>query len=83
MTMIKVTLTETLINSLNNLLAQDVNYCNDKDRETITKYLTEHEINGKISMRKCQILAKKVQRYKTRRHLEYVTSPESETYWCS
>ena len=61
----------------------DITYIAPKDKDTVVKYSDEFIENGSITERKRDILKACVKRYKRQKNLEYITSPESETYWCS
>ena len=61
----------------------DASYSAPKDKDSLRKYLAEYEKTKKLSERKRDILNACVKRWHHRKWLEYVTSPESETYWCS
>ena len=45
--------------------------------------LAEFTKTQTIGLRRFYLLRKKIADYHDRKHLDYVTSPESETYWAS
>ena len=45
--------------------------------------LAEFTKTQTIGLRRFYLLRKKIADYYDRKHLDYVTSPESETYWAS